>query len=318
MDVFEIDSYITKVMSEESNNLMSTLIYYLYMEARNKLFKERQPSFREYMDIVRMYVPCEIYYSLPVEQKNYVQHGHFCENCENSDDFIREDNKVICQRCFMCIVQYKNYFEGYDPRYGCTVLLDNVSKHFRNLITKYEYKYSWDIISIDDKLLNDFHVFRQAYHELNLDRKNFISHELVLYVILKRHNIKCHISDFDSLKKCHIGICTKVLEKLNWDNYFLPYNKQTMDQLEKYTNEFLDNIRSLINEGCQIDIELLKIKIHEVINPHLAEDTCDLQVNRCIYVLKKGDKKGQECGKRCKSNFCAKHSKRMSKETEEN
>lgn len=280
MNIIEIDSYINHAF-QKYEDPMSKAVYQVFKEERDKLFVSQIPNFRQYMGIVRLYVPHEIYTFLDYEQKIEIQWGRL----------TRSEN-----------------------------LTDNILIHFKNLITKYVYKYSWNLMSIENRLMIDFDQFRRAYLELNIDRKNFISHELVLYVILKRNNIKCKIDDFESLKKCHISICVKVLEHLNWDNYFLRYNKQTMDKLEQYINEFLDNIKSMVTEDCQFDIELIKVKLHEAINPNLIDgvDTCDQQVNRCTYVLKKGEKQGQECGKRCKSNFCAKHAKRMFKETEGN
>lgn len=318
MNIFDIDNYITNAL-KNNDHLFSLCILDLYTEKTScilsmySMSNEKDKLIKEYKNIIRMYVPYDILRNLDINSRNNQSSERICEKCENTTDFIRDGNETICRRCYSVITGYRNHFENYDPKYGC---MDNVSIHFRNLITKYVYKYSYDLISIENKLIGDFKQFRAAYHELNLDRKNFISHELVLYVILKRNNVKCQISDFDRHKKCHIGICTQVLQKLNWDNYFLRYNKQTMDQLQQYINEFLDNIKSLVTEECHLDVELIKVKLHEAINPHLIEgaDTCDPQVNRCTYVLKKGDKQGQECGKRCKSNFCAKHSKRMFKE----
>lgn len=153
-----------------------------------------------------------------------------------------------------------------------------------------------------------------AYNEEYSDRKNFLSHELVLFVVLRWHKINCKISDFNRLKKCHIRMCMKVLERLNWDNYFLPYNKQTMEQIQSYINEFFDNIKSLVTEECQIDIELVKTRLQDLIVP---QDTCDRRVYKCIYVIKKGDKRGQKCGERSKSNYCAKHAHHMFKESDD-
>lgn len=115
MDIIEFDSYIITAF-RKYDDLMSQLICHLFEEERDKLFKEKTPQLRQYMDIVIKYVPYEIYQFIKLlsyDQKNEAQRGYVCEHCENCTDFIRNNDETICGICYSVIVQYRNYFESY-------------------------------------------------------------------------------------------------------------------------------------------------------------------------------------------------------------
>ena len=57
----------------------------------------------------------------------------------------------------------------------------------------------------------------------NIDRKNFINTQYVLYQLLRRHKHPCNKCDFSILKtidrECfHDEVCKKLFEKLGWNH----------------------------------------------------------------------------------------------------
>ena len=64
---------------------------------------------------------------------------------------------------------------------------------------------------VEEFIMNDFYSFLSEYEAYG--RTNFISHELVLYNILRKNGVCCRPGDFASLKINHVPICQKVFEK---------------------------------------------------------------------------------------------------------
>jgi len=84
-----------------------------------------------------------------------------------------------------------------------------------------------DIGYLEDKLLDDFDIITEAYDRLfkNLDRKNFINTQYILYQLLIRHKHPCKKEDFSMLKTIdrknfHDEVCKKLFEEIKFS--FLP------------------------------------------------------------------------------------------------
>ena len=84
-----------------------------------------------------------------------------------------------------------------------------------------------DIGYLEDKLLDDFDIITEAYDRLfkNLDRKNFINTQYILYQLLVRHKHPCKKEDFSMLKTIdrknfHDEICKVLFEDIKFS--FLP------------------------------------------------------------------------------------------------
>lgn len=85
-----------------------------------------------------------------------------------------------------------------------------------------------DISYLQDKLLLDFDKITELYDKKfkNIDRKNFINTQYVLFQLLKRHNHKCEKEDFSILKTIdrksfHDDICRELFAELGWN--IIPY-----------------------------------------------------------------------------------------------
>lgn len=80
-----------------------------------------------------------------------------------------------------------------------------------------------DISYLEEKLLDDFDKLTELYDKIykNINRKNFINTQHVLYQLLKRHKHPCKCEDFVVLKTIdrkffHDEICKNLFEKLEW------------------------------------------------------------------------------------------------------
>ena len=85
-----------------------------------------------------------------------------------------------------------------------------------------------DISHLEDKLLNDFDMLAELYDKRfkDINRKNFINTQYVLYQLLTRYKHKCKKKDFAILKTIdrksfHDNICKTLFEELGWN--YIPY-----------------------------------------------------------------------------------------------
>lgn len=104
----------------------------------------------------------------------------------------------------------------------------NFSKHYENAhlihynITEIKPD---DISYLEEQLLIDFDILTELYDKKfkNINRKNFINTQYVLYQLLYHHKHKCNKEDFVILKtidrNCfHDDICKKLFEELGWNH----------------------------------------------------------------------------------------------------
>ncbi len=80
-----------------------------------------------------------------------------------------------------------------------------------------------DIGYLEDKLLNDFDIITEAYDRIfkNLDRKNFINTQYILFQLLLKHKHPCKKEDFSMLKTIdrknfHDEICRILFEEIKF------------------------------------------------------------------------------------------------------
>jgi hypothetical protein len=82
-----------------------------------------------------------------------------------------------------------------------------------------------DISSLEDKLLDDFDILTELYDKeyKDINRKNFINTQYVLYQLLSRHKYKCNKEEFIILKTIdrkffHDEVCQHLFENLGWNH----------------------------------------------------------------------------------------------------
>jgi len=84
-----------------------------------------------------------------------------------------------------------------------------------------------DISELEPQLLDDFDVLTNAYDQKyrrngQIDRKNFINTQYVLFQLLRRHKYPCKRADFNILKTMdrksfHDDVCKSLFEQLGWN-----------------------------------------------------------------------------------------------------
>lgn len=85
-----------------------------------------------------------------------------------------------------------------------------------------------DISHLEDKLLEDFDILSDLYHEIfknkpGFERKNFINTQYVLYQLLMKYRHPCKKEDFTILKTIdrksfHDDITKSLFEQLEWSH----------------------------------------------------------------------------------------------------
>ena len=106
------------------------------------------------------------------------------------------------------------------------------SKHYENVNLIYHTltsKQPDNIDYLEHKLIDDFKTLANLYDsvhgkdkEQELDRKNFMNGQYILFQLLKRHGHPCNIDHFTVLKTIdrklfHDKICSQLFEKLGWN-----------------------------------------------------------------------------------------------------
>ncbi|UUT40563.1 replicating factor [carnivorous sponge associated iridovirus] len=105
------------------------------------------------------------------------------------------------------------------------------TKHYENVNLIYftlTSKRVDDISHIEDKLVDDFKELVSLYDEIHgkdkpeeLDRKNFMNVQYLLFQLLRKHGHPCNIGNFTILKTVdrklfHDTICKNLFDKLGW------------------------------------------------------------------------------------------------------
>ena len=102
------------------------------------------------------------------------------------------------------------------------------SNHYENVHLIY-YNFTGikpdDISYLEEQLLDDFDALTDLYDKQfkNINRKNFINTQYVLYQLLQRHKHKCNKEEFIILKTIdrkffHDEVCKTLFEQLGWNH----------------------------------------------------------------------------------------------------
>lgn len=170
-----------------------------YMYARKTHFKD---CMKQYQGKQQTNIPDEVYDDL---KNQFVLH--------HLDDKNDPDNKFKDISKNVILIFLKDL--GYTKHYDNVHLIHSV-------IAK---KKPVDITHLEDKLLNDFDILSSLYDKVfkDINRKNFINTQYVLYQLLMRHKFPCIKEEFSILKTVdrksfHDDICKTLFEKLGWNH----------------------------------------------------------------------------------------------------
>ena len=101
-------------------------------------------------------------------------------------------------------------------------------KHYKN--AHYIYydltgKLIDDIGYLEHHLIKDYREFIVAYRKLQINRKNSLNVQYVLYQLLQRHDYPCNVENFnlpktERCKAFHEQVYRKIFESLDWKFFF--------------------------------------------------------------------------------------------------
>ena len=79
-----------------------------------------------------------------------------------------------------------------------------------------------DIGYLEHTLVQDYREFTRVYNTLDIDRKNFLNAQYMLYRLLERRRHVCNLENFNLPKTqmsrtFHDKVCKRVFETLGWD-----------------------------------------------------------------------------------------------------
>lgn len=206
--------------------IMKTPINKDALEAIKNADRKKRNILHEYLDAIKMYIPYEIIEKLNVYDENSVEMTiNYCENCENTEDFIKEHDILICKVCFSEVIKMAYYN---NRSYNVNVSKCNYDRisHFKECLKQYQGKQNTFISPV-------------VYAD--------IEHALVIHGIISSN--KNEKNRFKNVKKTHIMYFLKELGySKHYDDYILIYSNLIGEKLNDIS--FLEN--ELINDFEQI------------------------------------------------------------------
>ena len=188
-----------------------------------------------YKDINRINISSKYMYDRKIHFRDCINQYQGKQNSSISqevyDDLIREFES---HHLIVPLSQSKNPKDRlkHITKEHISIFLKELSytKHYEN-INLIHYNLTGikpdDIGYLENKLLDDFDVITEAYDRIfkNLDRKNFINTQYILYQLLIRHKHPCKKEDFSMLKTIdrknfHDEVCKVLFEEIKFS--FLP------------------------------------------------------------------------------------------------
>jgi len=188
-----------------------------------------------YKDINRINISTKYMYDRKIHFRDCINQYQGKQNSSISqevyDDLIREFES---HHLIEPVSEGKNSKERFKniTKEHISIFLKELSytKHYEN-INLIHYNLTGikpdDIGYLEDKLLDDFDIITEAYDRIfkNLDRKNFINTQYILYQLLIRHKHPCKKEDFSMLKTIdrknfHDEVCKILFEEIKFT--FLP------------------------------------------------------------------------------------------------
>ena len=189
-------------------------------------------NFSSYKDVERVNMSSKYTYDRKIHFRDCINQFQGKQNAtieQNVYDKIMEqfelhglllDGKDIHTRCANITKEHIYLFlkeTGFSKHYEDIVLMHHILTGIK----------PDDISALEPKLLDDFDILTNAYDQKyrknqNIDRKNFINTQYVLFQLLRRHKYPCKRKDFNILKTIdrksfHDDVCKSLFEQLGWN-----------------------------------------------------------------------------------------------------
>lgn len=182
-----------------------------------------QDCIKQYQGKQNCKIPDQLYIDLDQKFKAY----RLIVNTEKKNDKNIDDNDyktVVADRLIRYSKITKNHIMIFLKELKYTKHYENINLIYFTLTNKRVD----DISHLEEQLIDDFKELVFLYDELHgkdkekeLDRKNFMNVQYLLFQLLRRHNHPCKIEDFTILKTIdrklfHDTICRNLFNKLGW------------------------------------------------------------------------------------------------------
>jgi hypothetical protein len=186
-----------------------------------------------HLDYTRVNIIGKFVYNRVLHFQDCIKQFQGKQNCKIPDSLYKElDNKFKTYRLILdsenCYVRYSKITKQH-----ILMFLKELKyvKHYENINFIYytlTNKRTDDISHLEHKLIEDFKELVILYDNLHskdqeeeLDRKNFMNVQYLLFQLLRRHSYPCKIEDFSILKTTdrklfHDKICSNLFKKLGW------------------------------------------------------------------------------------------------------
>lgn len=267
-------------------NILKTPIHKNAKETLNSADITKKKILYAYMNVIKMYIPYDIYQNLDIDNENNIDLNiNYCPNCENTEEFIKENEVLICNKCFSEIIKMAYYN---NRSYNISVNRCNYDRisHFKECLKQYQGKQN---TFISPK------VYKDLEHALTING----------IVNKKEENRE---KKFANVKKTHIIYFLKELGYTkHYDDYVLIYTNLTgkspnniSDLEESLISDFekISDQYSLLYNSVErknfINIQFILYKLLQKHNYHYEDDD--------FITLKSVDKK-MERDKICRKIF---------------
>lgn len=102
--------------------------------------KTKKKIIADYIEVVKTCIPYDLFIELNIIDENSVDTGiNYCENCENYEDFFKENDVVICQRCYSEVVKMA-YFNNRSFTFSSSKCNYDRVGHFKECLKQYQGK----------------------------------------------------------------------------------------------------------------------------------------------------------------------------------
>ncbi|QIH04937.1 DNA binding/packing protein [Dasineura jujubifolia toursvirus 2a] len=182
---------------------------------------------REYLDTIKMYIPQNIFDRLKLSSENIVELTiNYCGNCENTENFMKDGDVLVCGDCFSEVVKMGYYNNKSFNTSGTSKCNYDRINHFKECLKQYQGKQN---TFINPKVYTD------------------IENALKMNGIIKNTNNKA--KKYENVKRSHIIYFLKELGYTkHYDDYILIHHLIT----GKPANNLSDIEEQLIEDFEQI------------------------------------------------------------------
>lgn len=184
-----------------------------------------------YNDIERINISNKYTYDRKIHFRDCIKQYQGKQNCTIDNVIYKELEDQFNRHCLIDTnaTHKKDKFKKVTKKHILIFLKElGYSKHYENVHLMH-YNFTGvkpdDISYLEDKLMDDFDLLSNLYDKMykNINRKNFINTQYVVYQLLCRHKHKCAKEDFIILKTTdrkffHDEVCKNLFMELGWNH----------------------------------------------------------------------------------------------------